>query len=1260
MNETPKRLAPTQYTLIRLFARSGNQCAFPGCNNILIDEEDNFVGQVCHIEGVKGERFNQLMSNEERRSLDNLVLFCYPHHKKTDNVDKYSSDNLKEIKIAHEAQFDSDFKVSENVLITIYNELKEIKEDTSEILSYSQKNEEQQKNILTEMEGIKASLNAQLQPLPGFLREIEAIEELKKTKNYAIAIERFEKIKTEDWQKLSNVEKYKVTANIGLCYLSIQHITQAAAYLIEAVQYDLQNHKALAFAALGHAILKEPAQTNEFANRAIFLNPVSPYAYVALIMINEEKKDFDELLQLIPSDLLDNAEICFALGMALLRQDKYIESKEWFVKVLKQDEGVNFFLKGITAAVILKPFSDPFLLYSNQLSELNKLEIHKAIILLKEAWEEVEKTPSKEKGIWLLVNLSFAYRALNDLENAYYFLKLAMDNSGNEGNEGNLKWSYAVACFESNREEETITLLNQLIETGAIEDRFKAKLFLAEVHLKQRKFEKVALSLNLLLQSDLNYEILIGTRRMLVECHIQSGKFDLAKSVCSDMLANDSESLHGYILLAKTYRLENDLKNATFNLDKALERITLEDTKIIWQQIADEYLDLGNLPKAINVLEKITNTLLYTRLTKNLLRCYYQAGEVKKALALCESLTGTYGPINFLTQLRCNIYNSIDDAQSAIDTSLKHLEVYPDDQSIIVNLAFLYAQLKKWGEIDNLLQKCNLKEHLLEMDESYSLALLYINTGKIEKGLELAYNTRERNLTNANSHGKYFNLMLTQKMNINKYVSIDQVEVNSRVIIEWENKATNAYLILSNPQNNNPDQLSINSPLAKKLLRKRTGDKITHLWNDSKSESGVIKEIASKYIIAEGESLLLLQSQFKEESGFQTFKIGDTGDFFDDFRPLFDIIDKGHEHSVNAFKVYQQTGLTIGALSIGIDRSIIEMWSKCVSDKEMGVRSDYVYSLEELSQSRTQISSAKGVVVDIICLLTLSSLKLLKILELFHGKIIIATPCVDIIDSYIEKLQQQDGKENISVGKEGEVYLKHVTTQESLNSGIDHYGNLLMWISNHAEILPCTEALNINSIDKQKMDKVIGKATIDSILLAKEPGYVLLADETTIRSVANHNFKVRSASTYMILDYLYDLKMIDDVLFCEATAGLLSRNYKAFPISAQSLMITLKWSGYSVKAPFTCGLDCIAECKDDDSVIRVSAIFFHLLLNENIVENKVPIITAFLDRITMNRSVRQTIVKLNVLVLNYCSQNQKMAKLFEQVTINYGLKIGVF
>lgn len=116
------RLSPRTDALRALFARSGNRCAFPGCTAPLINERNQFIAQVCHIEAAEdgGERFNKNQTDEERRQYENLLILCYPHHVETNNVTAYPVKRLLEIKAAHQQNFEKNlFKIDESVLYKI-------------------------------------------------------------------------------------------------------------------------------------------------------------------------------------------------------------------------------------------------------------------------------------------------------------------------------------------------------------------------------------------------------------------------------------------------------------------------------------------------------------------------------------------------------------------------------------------------------------------------------------------------------------------------------------------------------------------------------------------------------------------------------------------------------------------------------------------------------------------------------------------------------------------------------------------------------------------------------------------------------------------------------------------------------------------------------------------------------------------------------------------------------------------------------------
>jgi hypothetical protein len=96
---------PSISDLKRLFARSGNQCAFPKCLAQLADGK-TFLGEVCHIKGDKpaSARFDPNQTPAERHGYDNLIVLCPTHHTVIDNdPEAYTVERLQKLKAEHEA-----------------------------------------------------------------------------------------------------------------------------------------------------------------------------------------------------------------------------------------------------------------------------------------------------------------------------------------------------------------------------------------------------------------------------------------------------------------------------------------------------------------------------------------------------------------------------------------------------------------------------------------------------------------------------------------------------------------------------------------------------------------------------------------------------------------------------------------------------------------------------------------------------------------------------------------------------------------------------------------------------------------------------------------------------------------------------------------------------------------------------------------------------------------------------------------------------
>lgn len=103
-----------------LLVCSGNRCAFPGCDQPLVNVRKDFIGEACHIAAASpgGPRFDSGMTDEARRSCANLVLMCHAHHVEVDlHPNEFTAASIHLFKAQHEKRTQrTPFQVADEVL----------------------------------------------------------------------------------------------------------------------------------------------------------------------------------------------------------------------------------------------------------------------------------------------------------------------------------------------------------------------------------------------------------------------------------------------------------------------------------------------------------------------------------------------------------------------------------------------------------------------------------------------------------------------------------------------------------------------------------------------------------------------------------------------------------------------------------------------------------------------------------------------------------------------------------------------------------------------------------------------------------------------------------------------------------------------------------------------------------------------------------------------------------------------------------------
>jgi tetratricopeptide (TPR) repeat protein/transcription elongation GreA/GreB family factor len=1233
--EKPFRLAPKFETLRTLFARSGNQCAFPGCTHPLIDDDDNFIGQVCHIEdAMPGERFNDNMSNEDRRKYENLILFCYPHHVKTKSKSKYSVEDLIKYKAEHESKFKEPFAIDDAVLYIIYDDLKSIKEGITEIRKSFRKQDEKHEEhseLLKDIKGLILQGQDPSKHKTEYSKEIESILKLFASKQYKSALQLLEEFKNSNWEKLSGPEKYKVIANIGICHMNLNDLPRAAECFIESSKHNPEDERALSILALGYVILDKKEEAQECIEKAIAKNPLNYNAYVALIAINKEEKSFAEILEMVPEEIRNSSEISHALGMLAQYKKDFETAIKWLQNAVDVAKDNKPDLQASLASTILESITNPFQLMTGQVDYETRNKINYCIQLLTESWNEFKDSDVRQSRAWILVNRGIARKFLKDFQGAFDDMKLS--STINENDFYTIR-HLAIAAFETDKIDLSLELLNQLSSFDKEDEQSLVgiDLFKAEVLFKKKEFGQSIEILKSVIEKTQEIKIKEEALSTLIFAYAASNNLDEAKSISLKIIQENPDLIRGYIDASKVFARSNENEQALALLNTAYDKLTDWSKPIDIQDLAYEYTRHNDFPKAIDLLERITNREVYTDLTKALLNAYFNAGETAKALELCHTIRTNYGPIDLITEIQSAIYASIDDLPQAIRVCEEYLEVYPDDQKVLIRLAIICFRLKDDLKTKEILSKLTIFIDI-PLEISFQLAFIIVSVGEIERGLSLGYETRKKHINIAQAHLKYIGL-LNEFRSITAYlVETQKVDIDTAVKVKDERGQVQTYIILDDKKISDKDELLCSDALAKALLGKGIGDIITinrGIGDDQKFE---IVAVLNKYVYAFQESIELLNTKFVDVEGFRVFNINKTGNVKDDLKPLFEVVDDAAKFDSQIDEYYKKQLLTIGSYAQIRKQNPIKIWSHILSNIDLGINCKSGIQ-NEIQVAHLLLAKGNDIVIDLVSLLTLASLKKLNLLETIPNTKAVARSTVEIIDEFIRELNGLGSEGFFSIGKIKGEYVKHEVTKDQIEHDIDNKKALLDWIGANCKVLPCNEALTMNNNQKEQYNRTLGRTFIDSILIAKEHGSLLFADESNIRVIALNEFQVRGLSTYILVRYCYDEGKIDLETFNDVVSKLISYNYKFLPVNSAILLKCAYIAGYKVSFPFDLALMTLdRSVSSEDSSIDVATDFFHDLYAMTMLPQvRLNLILAVLNTLINGRILEIVITKVQLMI----------------------------
>ncbi|MBA7499086.1 Lipopolysaccharide assembly protein B [subsurface metagenome] len=1058
--------------------------------------------------------------------------------------------------------------------------------------------------------------------------EIDHSKELLKSYKSTEALEYLTELKDRIWSTAQPIAKYRILTNTGAAEGLQQRHQESAKLLIEALQYNPTDEMALCNAALGYLLLEDSPQAVVRAKEVIKLNPANGRAYSILLRALSQDRGLEKTIEEIPQQYRETPEVANTISHLLQLQDNFTEARKWLEIAVKNDKEDSPELKANLGALLLKLVNDDKSgFYGLQINDEKLAQIKEAIELLTAAWNVVANTSTARYRLDWIVIRGLGKRPGGDLDGAIEDINLALSM---EPSNLICRKYVAMLYHEKGENNKSIDLLEEILKSERVPE---VLLSLANILRGERKFPEAIEYLKELINSEASEMIKEDGRRLLIRLYADVKDFPKAEEVLSSLLATDTTNISYMVDSAIIANASGNHDKALTTLFKAVEKIRDHTTNRQLLELADELYVVKAFEEAANIYERIVDKTINSSLSRALINSYYRAGILDKALEICQILLKKYGPLEYISEMESAIYEEIGDLPKAKEVCMTYLEACPNDSEMQLRLAVINLRLNDFGELDKFLDS-PFEIKVLSLDHGLQFAGLLAIRNKYKRAFPVIYELRRTFSNNANAHVKYMGIFIQREKDACDWLNVTKAEVDTAVCIEEESHRREWYIIEDRKDADTVRrEFDLNHPLVKKILGKTVGDDILIVDSPYSKVTGKIVEIKSKYVYAFQESLSSFEKLFPESTGVWRVKVGipkTEGAELEGFETIFDVISRQHDRNLQVEKLYRERKLTIGAFANLINRDLLDVWGGLINIPDLGINC-CIGSSEERRLARSVIDDGGKIIADLISIMTLHITNSRDAIVQKFGKLGIAQSTIDLLSHAISERKGIQSKGFMVISKAEDKFVRQEISAEDIKRNLEHLEKIMDWIGNNCEVIPCGAALNVKRQQRQQLERLIGSPSIETILIASEPGNIFYSDDERLRSLAKREFNVNGIWTQVLLMKCLDEDILERGKYNESVIQLVNHSYRHISIDAHVLIEAVKQSEWSPRPPYTTVLKVLeGQYSDERSALIVGTNFLYELWKQPpiLVQRRDQIILSILDALTSRRSPRIIMGKL--------------------------------
>lgn len=423
-------------------------------------------------------------------------------------------------------------------------------------------------------------------------------------------------------------------------------------------------------------------------------------------------------------------------------------------------------------------------------------------------------------------------------------------------------------------------------------------------------------------------------------------------------------------------------------------------------------------------------------------------------------------------------------------------------------------------------------------------------TDDFQRALEIGYRALRDGYEDPQIHlGFMVGLILTGRSG--RHVDFDRevVEEDTVVVVSRDHADPLTRIIETAPAPRaDRDEISPQDPLALRLMGKAVGDNIP-MDSALGQQNATVTKILSKYAHVYHRSQKDFERLFPESKIFGALRI-DENDLEGSFRPIFENARERAEQVKRIEEAYASGKAPIALLAAAGGGTVFDFWDFLRHHGSIKIKMALGNAVERKAATKSVLATP-GLIVDPITLYGAQTLG-------FVDTLLQACPDLHITQTSIDLLYEAYQDRVDAIGEAGHrgslVADEHGTrivelSQEASGLIISNLGKTLE-IARSLSIAMPEEGTTLHP-DFEAVFEDVGPSFVDTLVVAKERGWTLLADDTALRLFASLD-GISSTWSQVALQIARNKRMISQDAYSDALGAMLEGNYRYVSIDGDT------------------------------------------------------------------------------------------------------------